>query len=279
MPERAKTSTGPLSGKKIAFIGAGFMGGAIIRSLISKGVAPSFITAYDPSAGIMEALGAIGVAAAKSPEAAARGADLILLAVKPQLMAKVAPSLKKTLTKKSLVISIAAGVPTSRIEGWLGRGAKVARAMPNMAAQVGQSATALCPGAAAGADDMNMAKALFGAAGTVVEVDETLMDAVTGLSGSGPAYVFMFLEGLIDAGVRCGLSREASAGLARQTLLGAAMMASQSGEHPAILKERITSPGGTTIAALSSLEEDGFKGSIINAVMAAVARSRELGAK
>jgi pyrroline-5-carboxylate reductase len=278
MKEKNKTG-GALSGKKIAFIGAGFMGGAIIRGLIGGGAEPGTISAYDPAAKALESLEPLGITLAKTGEAAAKGADMVLLAVKPQAMEKVIGKLKPAIGKRTLALSIAAGLSTAALERWLPKGTRVVRAMPNMAAAVGEAATAICAGKTAQASDMALASAVFGAVGKTVEVEEALMDAVTGLSGSGPAYVFLFLEGLIDAGVRCGLARGVADQLARQTLFGAAMMAREGGEHPAILKERITSPGGTTIAALSALENDGFKGSIIRAVMAAVARSRELGGK
>ena len=270
---------GALTQKKTAFIGAGFMGAAIVRGLLAAGVDPAQVSVYDPAEKAVQGLKPLGVTVAKSGADAARGADIILLAVKPQIMEKTLLKLKTSIGKKALVLSIAAGVTTASLQRWLPRGARVARAMPNMAAALGQAATAICPGKAATAEDMSVAAAVFCAVGGVVEVDETLMDAVTGLSGSGPAYVFLFLEALIDAGVRSGLARPVADKLARQTLFGAAKMAMEGGEHPAMLKERITSPGGTTIAALSCLEEDGFKGSVIRAVMAAVARSRELGGK
>ncbi|MDH5637698.1 MAG: pyrroline-5-carboxylate reductase [Nitrospinota bacterium] len=271
---------GALAGKKIAFIGAGFMGEAIIRGILKAGAAsPTVITAHDPAPKALESLASLKVTLADSATAAVDEADIVVFAIKPQVMEKVASSLKKGISKNTLVISIAAGVSTTSLESWLDQGAKVVRAMPNMAASVGQSATAICAGKAAGEGDMAVAQAMFEAVGGSVTVDESLMDAVTGLSGSGPAYVFMFLEGLIDAGVSCGLPRDAATYLARQTLYGSALLAKESGEHPSILKERITSPGGTTIAALSALEGDGYRGSIIKAVRAAMERSRELGKK
>jgi len=271
---------GVLAVEKIAFIGAGYMGSAIIRGLIKSQACPaSRLVAFDPAPGAAAAMAQMGVVMAKDIAEAARGADVVILAVKPQIMAKVAATLKESLEKKTLVVSIAAGVTTANLESWLGSGAKVVRAMPNMAATVMESATAVCRGKAAGDGEMALALAVLGSVGGGVEVDETMMDAVTGLSGSGPAYVFMFLEGLIDAGVRCGLPRDTAAYLARQTLYGSALLAMESGEHPSLLKERITSPGGTTMAALAALEEDGFRGSIINAVTAAMERSRELGEK
>jgi len=269
-----------LAGKRTAFIGAGFMGESIIRGLLGSGAAgASAVIAHDPAPRAIAAMAALGAPMAGSPAEAARGAEIVVLAVKPQAMEKAVAAIRDELTSKTLVISIAAGISTSSLELWLGHGARVVRAMPNMAASAGHSATAICAGRTAGEDDMAVAMAIFDAVGKTVRVDETLMDAVTGLSGSGPAYVFMFLEGLIDAGVSCGLPRDSAALLARQTLMGAAALACEPGAHPSLLKERITSPGGTTIAALSVLESEGFRGTIMKAARAAMERSRELGGK
>lgn len=266
-------------GWKLALIGSGFMGGALLRGLVKSGrLGAGRIIAADPREEALKTMGGeLGVRVTADNAEAAAWADVVLFAVKPQLLEGVVKSVKSKLGRKKLVISIAAGVPVSKIELWLPAGSRVVRAMPNMAAAVGESATAICAGAAAGDEDMETAKGIFEGVGGCVVVDEPVMDAVTGLAGSGPAFVFAFLEGMIDAGVRCGLSRNAAKDLAERTLYGAAKMALETGEHPAVLKDRITSPGGTTIAGLAAMEKAGFKGIVIRAVEAAVARSKELG--
>jgi len=268
-----------IKNKNIAFVGSGFMGGALIRGLVESGaVKPSNITATDPRESVLKNLAKeLGIKTSSDNSEAVADAGIVVLAVKPQVLESVVKSLKGKLGRKKLIISIAAGVKTGAVAQWLSSGAKVVRAMPNMGATIGLSATALCAGDAANEVDIAIARQIFDSVGESVVVEEKLMDAVTGLSGSGPAFVFAFLEGLIDAGVRCGLTRETATVLARQTLYGAAKMARDLGEHPSLLKERITSPGGTTIAGLTVLEEAGFRGLIIRAVEKAVERSKELG--
>jgi len=204
-----------------------------------------------------------------------------VLAVKPALVPRVLADLRASLgdgLAKPLWISIAAGVSIARIESELPGGARVVRAMPNTPALVRAAATAYAANAAATAADRALTQALFECVGLAWEApDESLLDAVTGLSGSGPAYVFVFLEALADAGVRVGLPREAAQRLATQTVLGAAQLARDTGIHPAQLKDRVTSPGGTTIAGLARLEAAGFRAALQGAVEAATRRSRELG--
>ena len=268
-----------LKGKKLALIGAGFMGAAIARGLIKSGaVTAKQITAADLNRSLLKKLGSeLKIKTVHDNSDAVSGADVILLAVKPQMIDEVAGSLKETIGKNKLVISIAAGVTTSGIENALQTGARVVRAMPNMAADVGLSATAIAAGAKAKSSDVKIALALFGAVGEAMEVEEKHMNAVTALSGSGPAFVFLFLEGLIDAGVRCGLARDTARKLSEQTLVGAGLMTRKTGEHPGALADRITSPGGTTIAGLAVMEEAGFKGIVIRAVEEAMIRAKELG--
>lgn len=265
--------------KKIAFIGAGFMGGALIRGLArSQTVDPKQVTASDPRDQSLSTLASeTGVNVARDNAKAVADADIVVFAVKPQIMESVARDLGRKIGKKKLVISIAAGVKTASIESWLPSGARVVRAMPNMPAVVEQSASAICAGASADNVDIMLARQMFDAVGETIEVDEKLMDAVTGLSGSGPAFVFLFLEAMIDAGVSVGLDRASARTLAAQTLYGSAKMAKLSGESPSALKDRITSPGGTTIAGLAELEDRAFRGAIMGAVAKAVRRSKELG--
>jgi len=186
---------------------------------------------------------------------------------------EIAPAL----TPDKLVISIVAGVPAARISEGLGGHARVVRAMPNTPAIVGEAATALASGRAATQEDLTVADELFRSVGLVVHVAEGLMDAVTGLSGSGPAFVFIAIEALSDAGVRAGLPRDIATKLATQTIVGAGKLALETGEHPARLKDMVTSPGGTTIAGVAALEREGYRNALMCAVEAATARSRELG--
>jgi pyrroline-5-carboxylate reductase len=179
----------------------------------------------------------------------------------------------------ALVVSVAAGVSTATIESALRAGTRVMRAMPNTAAQVGRSATGLAAGPHASPADAAAARELFEAVGRVVEVDEVHLDAVTGLSGSGPAYIFLIIEALSDAGVKVGLARTQAQDLAAQTVLGSAKLLIETGEHPGRLKDQVTSPGGTAIAGLHTLEAGGLRTTLMNAVEAATTRSRELGKK
>ena len=212
---------------------------------------------------------------------AARQAGIIILAIKPQVAAAVLTALEPAMTSDKLIISIMAGISTGFIEGRLTnvKDVRVVRAMPNTPALVQSAATAVCPGKNATGQDLETAREIFSLVGAVVSVTEKQMDAVTGLSGSGPAYVFTFIEALSDAGVKNGLQRDVALRLAVQTVLGAARMLAETSEHPAQLRDKVTSPGGTTIAALYALEKEGFRGVIMGAVDAACGRSRELAGK
>ena len=270
-----------LEKRTLAVLGSGFMGQSLMRGLVdSKAIAAERIRAADTSEKAVEqAASHIGVTGALTNADAVDGADIVILAVKPQVLPEVIKELGQKLDKKKLVVSVAAGVTTETLLSSLPRGARVIRAMPNIAAAAGQAATAICAGGAANEEDVVMAKRIFDSMGETVAVDESAMDAVTGLSGSGPAYVFLFLEALIDAGVRCGLTRDVSKTLAVQTLYGAATMMKDSNGHPAEMKDRVTSPGGTTIAGLASMESDGLRAAVIKGVEAAYLRSKELGGK
>lgn len=221
----------------------------------------------------------LGLRVASSNAEAVEGADLVVLAVKPQILPSVLAQVRPALRPGSTLLSIAAGVPTPVLERDLPKGVGVVRAMPNVAAAVRASATAMCRGASTRPVDVERARTLLSAVGMVVEVEEYLMDAVTGLSGTGPLYLFLILEGLSDAGVKVGISRATSTELAIQTLVGAAQLVRATGEHPAKLRDLVTSPGGTAITALHSLEKSGLKAMLLDAVEAATRRSEELGAK
>lgn len=268
-----------LTGKKVAFVGAGNMAEALTKGLIaSKKVKPQDICA---SGRRPERAGRLaqtyGIRSAASNVACVEGAQVVVLAVKPQVLPDVLGTLAGAISPQALIISVAAGISVQTLEAGLPKQARVLRAMPNTAAQVGQSATGLAPGTHSTPEDLTVGKELFEAVGRVVVVDEVHLDAVTGLSGSGPAYIFLIIEALADAGVKVGLSREVSLQLAAQTLLGSAHMLLETGEHPGKLKDQVTSPGGTAIAGLHTLEAGGLRTTLMNAVEAATRRAKELG--
>ncbi len=266
-------------GKKIAFLGAGNMAEALVKGLLGAQVArPDEIVCSDrrEERG-PELTQRYGVKFTRSNVEAAQVADVLVLSVKPQVMNKLLREIAPVLTERKLVISIAAGVPIAAIERKVGHGVRVVRTMPNTPALVGAGATALVAGEHATDEDLEQARALFDAIGKTVIVDEPLLDAVTGLSGSGPAYVFLVIEALSDAGVKVGLPRATAQALAAQTVLGSAQLLIETGEHPGKLKDQVTSPGGTAIAGLHTLEAGGLRTTLMNAVEAATKRSRELG--
>lgn len=266
---------------RIAVVGPGNMGQAIIRGLVEMDPASRshIITSGRDRRKVKEIAAGLGIRSASTNGEAVEGADVVLLAVKPQILLGVLDEIRPSLKSGATVISIAAGVPTSLIEETLGETVGVVRAMPNVAASVRASATAFCNGAHSRVVDASRARKLLGAVGSVVEVEEYLMDAVTGLSGTGPLYLFLILEGLSDAGVKVGLSRTVSTELAIQTLVGSAQLVKSTGEHPAKLRDLVTSPGGTAITALHSLERSGLKAMLFDAVEAATLRSAELGTR
>jgi len=265
--------------KKMAMIGVGKMGGGLLEGILSrKLIAPESITVYDKVAGRLEELKvAYGISLAADNRAALSGADVVILGVKPQNMREVLREIRDALEENQLVVSIAAGISTTFIEEALEKKIRVVRVMPNMPALIGYGATALARGEYATDEDITVALQIFDAVGISVVVTEDLMDAVTGLSGSGPAYGFMMIEALSDAGVLMGLPRETARMLASQTMLGAAMLCLQGQKHPAVLKDMVTSPGGTTIAGLKALEEGKFRATLMKAVEAAALRSKALG--
>ncbi|MBI4702276.1 MAG: pyrroline-5-carboxylate reductase [Deltaproteobacteria bacterium] len=262
-----------------AFVGAGNMGEALIKGLLASGfVGPERIVASEPRQGQRQRIAErYGVRMIESnPEAVAK-ADLVVLAVKPQILDKVLDEVSPALQRDVLVISIAAGKAIAGIEARLGQGARVVRAMPNVACLVGAGATGLAGGARAKPEDLALAQKVFDSVGMSVVLDESLLDAVTGLSGSGPAYIFMVIEALSDAGVKVGLSRWDAFALSAQTVLGAAKLVIETQEHPGRLKDMVCSPGGTAIAAVHTLEQGGLRTTLINAVEVATVRSRQLG--
>lgn len=265
--------------EQIAFIGAGNMSTALIRGLLGAGLCvKERITASDVSPQQLDALRQThAITVTTDNSAAVKNAGVVVLATKPQVFGKLLPELATSITDHTLVISIAAGVPIAVIESQLAPRTRVVRAMPNTPALIGFGATAIAAGNHATAADMDLAMRMFNSVGRCVRVDEHLLDAVTGLSGSGPAYAFVMIEALADAGVNMGLTRADAQLLAAQTLLGAAKLVLESGEHPGQLKDRVTSPGGTTIAGLQALESHGIRSALIDAVEKATLRSKALG--
>jgi pyrroline-5-carboxylate reductase len=267
-----------LKGKKIAIIGGGKMGSIITQGLIAhKIISRKDIIVTDIDAARREFLrGSMKLKVSHSNEKAVKGADIIILAVKPQNMDATLTEISPAINKSKIVISIAAGITTNFIEKHLIKGVRVLRVMPNTPALIGEGAAAVAKGSFAKKSDVQLAHAIFNAVGISVEVEEALIDAVTGLSGSGPAYCFLIIEALIDAGEQMGLPRNLAAKLAMQTMLGAARLCLESDKQPAQLREMVTSPGGTTVAGLKALEEGKIRTTIISAVEAATKRSREL---
>ncbi|HEX4121954.1 MAG TPA: pyrroline-5-carboxylate reductase [Verrucomicrobiae bacterium] len=263
----------------IGFLGSGMMATALAKGIISAGLVKARdICASDPSAAARNAF---------AKETGARASDLnldvvefarvLVLAVKPGNVAALLEEIKPDIAPGHLLISIAAGVPIAKLEGGLGEGARVVRVMPNTPALVGASASAYAMGKTATADDGALTEKLFSAVGVVFQLKETLLDAVTGLSGSGPAYVYLMIEALSDGGVASGLPRDVATKLAAQTVYGSAKMVLETGQHPAALKDMVTSPGGTTVEGLHELEKGKLRGVLMSAVRAASEKSRKLG--
>jgi pyrroline-5-carboxylate reductase len=265
--------------KKIAFIGGGNMAGALIKGLLAAGaVKTDHILVADISFDRVNYLKkTYGIIIQKTNIDAAREAGIIVLSVKPQVIEKVLSEIAPAVDDNKLVISIAAGVVIEKIEKALPGKPRIVRVMPNTPALVLAGAAALAGGKNATSEDLALAQSIFNSVGRAVIVEEKLMDAVTGLSGSGPAYVFMIIDALSDAGVKAGLPRPLALELAAQTVYGAAKMVLETKEHPGKLRDMVTSPGGTTIEGLHALEKGKLRAVLMNAVEAATARSRELG--
>jgi pyrroline-5-carboxylate reductase len=268
-----------IKGRKVGFIGGGNMGEALIKGLVAANlVPPEAIYASDVRVDRLRTLEQqYGVQLVQDNAELVREADVVILAVKPQIMAPVVRQISAAVTPKKLLISIAAGVSTMTIRAALGKDARLIRVMPNTPALVLEGVTAI--GKAEGLDpgDLDTAGEIFSAVGRVVTLDEELMDAVTGLSGSGPAYVALVIESLADGGVKMGLDRATAMTLATQTVLGAARLVIENGLHPGVLKDMVCSPGGTSIAGVHALEEGGIRHAFMRAVERATVRSRELG--
>ncbi|OFX15183.1 MAG: pyrroline-5-carboxylate reductase [Armatimonadetes bacterium RBG_16_58_9] len=260
-------------------IGGGAMGSAFAKGVIGAGVyKPGEVTIADVDADRLKQLTKeLGATAAPDNKAAASGADVILIAVKPGYVKQVLGEIAGGLSRDQLIVSIAAGVKLDTITSCLPKGAPVVRAMPNTPCRIGAGATGFCCGEAVNQSQVQAAKRIFDAVGVAHQVPEQLINAVTGLSGSGPAYVYLIIEALSDAGVRVGLPRNIALDLAAQTVLGAARMVVEEKDHPARLKDQVTSPGGTTIAGIDALEHAGIRSALIEAVKAAANRADELG--
>lgn len=268
----------------IAFLGAGRMAQALAAGFVEAGLAPADrIVAYDPFATAGEAFqAAVGATSrlAETPADAAKGAKYVFLAVKPAHAAEALASIRDGWKADGqALVSVAAGVPVETLESGLPEGAAVVRVMPNTPCLVGQGASCYALGESASADQGEEVGRLLSAVGFASEVPEKLLDAVTGLSGSGPAFVYTMIEALADGGVRAGLPRDLAAQLAARTVAGASEMVLATGQHPAALRDAVASPGGTTIAGLAEIERLGVRTALIEAVTAAASRSAELGAK
>jgi pyrroline-5-carboxylate reductase len=262
--------------KKIGIIGCGNMGEAILRGLHHKGVTKGVVVSELRSERRDAIKKTYGVEVIADNRQLASQVQVIILAVKPQELKGVLQEIAPAVEPTTLLISIAAGASLGAIASILAKDVRLVRAMPNIAALALESATALSPGAGVSAADLKTAREIFNAMGRTVIIAESLMDAVTGMSGSGPAYVSLFIEALADGGVRMGLPRKDALEMAIQTVLGTARLLTEQGEHPAHLKDRVASPGGTTIAGIAALEAKGFRGAVMEAVAAATQRSKEL---
>jgi pyrroline-5-carboxylate reductase len=264
---------------KLGLVGAGKMATALAKGFVqAKLVAPESILAADPEDGARYGFGEqLGCQTTASNPEVLGFANVILLAVKPDHVWEVMEEIRPAFTENHLLLSIAAGVRLTKLEDSLPDGARVVRVMPNTPALLSASATAYALGKHASEEDGLLAQRLFSAVGIAFKVKERLLDAVTGLSGSGPAYVYLMIEALSDGGVAAGLPRDIATKLAAQTMLGSAKMVLETGQHPAVLKDMVTSPGGTTVEGLHELESAGVRGALMNAVRAATEKSRKLG--
>jgi pyrroline-5-carboxylate reductase len=278
---KKKTPAITLSGKTVTVLGAGKMGGILLQALLRSGLlSPKHTTATVAHQDRATALGRkLGIRIGTDNVAAAEQAEIILIAVKPQVVEDLASQLRGHLSPKQLVISVAASVPCDLIEKALGADIPVIRAMPNTPCSVGDGMTAIAKGAHASAKHVELATAMFNVVGRTVVVDEKHMDAVTGLSASGPAYIYIILESLAEAGVKVGLPRDIATLLAAQTTLGAARVVLDTGDHPALLKDSVTTPAGCTVDGLMELEEGKLRVTLIKAVVKASQRAKELAYK
>lgn len=278
MTTQGTGTTEPGATPTVAVLGAGVMGATLVAGLRAGGWPPAAVVVADPDAAKAAATAdEHGATAAVDNRAAVTAADVVLLAVKPGAVPAVLADLAPAMRPGALVVSVAAGVPLAVYESALPAGTPVVRVMPNTPALVGKGASATAPGAAAGDEHLALVERMLAATGVVVRVAEKDMDAVTALSGSGPAYVFYVIDALAEAGVLLGLPRDLATTLAVATVEGAGAMVAQTGEHPAVLRERVSSPGGTTVAGVAALDAHAVRAGLVAGVRAAAERSRELG--
>jgi pyrroline-5-carboxylate reductase len=268
-----------LKEKKIGIIGTGNMGEALIDGLLhSRSSVPENIICSDVKKEKLKTVREkYGITSKTNNPDVVKASDIIIYAIKPQIMTKILKETADFLDSSKIIISIAAGVPLSAIESCLNKELRLVRVMPNIAAFVREGASAIAPGRHTSEGDLKIAKAVFDSVGKSVIIEESLMDAITGLSGSGPAYIFLIVDALADAGVKMGIARDDALFLSSQTVLGAAKLLMDTKEHPGKLKDKVTSPGGTAIVGLHTLEEGGLRTTLINAVEAATNRAKELG--
>jgi pyrroline-5-carboxylate reductase len=267
-----------LGDKKLAVLGTGKLGGILLRAYLKQGLfKPQNVTATvkhgEKAAKLAKEM---GISASTENRTAVRGADIVLLGVKPQVIGDVLQEISGELSPNALVVSVAASVPTSYIEQRLGAKAAVVRVMPNTCSTVNCGMAGICRGASATDQHVEIARAMFDAVGRTVVVDEKNMDAVTGLSASGPAFAYIILESLAEAGVKVGLARDVATLLAAQTMKGAASVVLETGDHPALLKDAVTTPAGCTIDGILELEEGKLRVTLIKAVVKATQRAGEL---
>lgn len=272
------TMTKRLAEKKLAVLGTGKLGGILLRAYLKQELfAPKRVTATVAHAEKAVALTKeLGVTVQTDNRKSVEGADIVLLCIKPKVMGEILKEIAPELNDKTLVISVAASVPTSYIEQHLSKKVPVVRVMPNTPSTVGCGMTGICRGAYAGEEHLETARAMFNAVGRTVVVDEKNMDAVTGLSASGPAFAYIILESLAEAGVKVGLPRDVATLLAAQTMKGAASVVLETGDHPALLKDAVTTPAGCTIDGILELEEGKLRVTLIKAVVKATSRAGEL---
>jgi pyrroline-5-carboxylate reductase len=268
-----------LKDKKIGIIGTGNMGESLISGLIyARSSVPKNIICSDVRKDKLKSVqDAYGVVTTTSNIDVVKASEIVIYAIKPQIMASILRETAVHLDMSKVIISIAAGVPLAAIESCLNKDLRLIRVMPNIAASVKEGAAAIAPGKHASKGDLKLAKAIFDSVGKSIIIEEEFMDAITGLSGNGPAYIFLIVDALADAGVKMGLSREDALLLSAQSVLGAAKLLLETGEHPGRLKDKVTSPGGTAIAALHTIEQGGLRTTLINAVEVGTNRSKELG--
>ena len=268
-----------LKDRKIGIIGTGNMGESLISGLIfARSSVPENIICSDIRKEKLKSVrDAYGVVTTMNNIDVVKASEIVIYAIKPQNMASILNETASHLDMSKVVISIAAGVPLAAIESCLNKDLRLIRVMPNIATSVKEGASAIAAGKHTSKEDLKLAKAVFDSVGKSIIIEEEFMDAITGLSGNGPAYIFLIVDALADAGVKMGLAREDALLLAAQSVLGAAKLLLETGEHPGRLKDRVTSPGGTAIAALHTIEEGGLRTTLINAVEVGTNRSKELG--